>query len=431
MHSESFHHLASKPASIFSNRDLPDEALLDLVQRQTFRFFWDFAHPTCGLARDRVSATGEGNDVVAIGGSGFGIMAIIVAAERGWITRDEALAQLTKIVRHLGDIPRYHGVFPHFINGRTGATVPLAAKDDGGDIVETSFLIQGLLCARQYFSGGSAEETDLRRAINRLWLEVEWNWHTQGGRPVLFWHWSPKYGWAMNHEIHGWNECLVTYVLAAASPHHAIDAEAYHRGFASGPDFKNGHSYFGLKLPLGPAFGGPLFFAHYSFLGLAPKRLSDRYADYWEQNLRHVLINYQYCVHNPRGHLGYGPRCWGLTASDDPGGYEAHAPDNDRGVIAPTAALSSMPYAPVECMRALRYFFHDLGDKLWGECCFAAAFALDKDWYATSSVAIDQGPIIVMIENHRSGLLWKLFMSCPEVQHGLRKLDFRIASHDV
>ena len=431
MRSEPLRQLASTPASIIADRDLSDEALLDIVQRQTFRFFWDFAHPACGLARDRVSVTGEGNDLVAIGGSGFGIMAVIVATERGWITRDDALGHLTKVVRNLGDVPRYHGVFPHFIDGRTGATVPFGTKDDGGDLVETSFLMQGLLCARQYFSGRSAAESDLRRSINRLWQEVEWNWHTKGGRKVLFWHWSPNHGWAMNHEIHGWNECLVTYVLAAASPDHAIDAEVYHRGFAYGRDFKNGHSYFGLELPLGPAFGGPLFFAHYSFLGLSPGRLSDRYADYWDQNLRHVLINYRYCVHNPRGYIGYGPHCWGLTASDDPRGYEAHAPDKDFGVIAPTAAVSSIPYAPAECMRALRYFAHDLGDKLWGECGFASAFALDEDWYSTSSVAIDQGPIIVMIENHRSGLLWKLFMSCPEVRHGLAKLDFRIASHDV
>lgn len=400
-----------------------DAALLDRVQRQTFRFFWDFAHPVCGLARDRVDRRGQGGDLVAIGGSGFGVMAIVVAVARGWVSRDDALVRMHKIMSHLAGLPRYHGVFSHFIDGRTGATVPFGPGDDGGDIVETAFLFQGLLTARQFFSADTAVESDLRAAIDRLWREVEWNWHSRGGRPVLYWHWSPNHGWARDHRIEGWNECLIAYVMAAASPDHAIDAEAYHRGWAAGRDFANGRRYYDVELPLGPAYGGPLCFAHYSFLGLCPRGLVDRYADYWQQNQRHALIHYRHGVENPNRHPGYGPRCWGLTASDGPHGYDVHTPDHDAGVIAPTAALSSMPYLPAEAIAALRYFCA-LGSRIWGECGFTSAFCPRGPWASDDSIAIDQGPIVAMIENARTGLLWRLFMSCPEVRRGLARLGF-------
>jgi hypothetical protein len=405
--------------------DRSDAELLELVQRQTFRFFWEGAHPESGLAVDKRPAQAwAGDDLVALGGSGFGVMALIVAVERGWVTRAAALERLGRMLDVLTRAQCYHGVWPHFMNGRTGATVRFGRKDDGGDLVETSFLIMGLLCARQYFAGRDSKETQLRQLITGLWHEVEWSWHTQGGRELLYWHWSPNHGWAMDHEIRGWNECLITYVLAASSPRYPIDPLAYHRGFAGGRTYLNGKSYYGLELPLGMPYGGPLFFAHYSFCGLDPRGLADRYADYWEQNRRHTLIHHAYCSANPHGFKGYGPSCWGLTASDDPDGYDAHAPDNDNGTIAPTAALSSMPYAPREALQALRHFLTLRNGRLWGEYGLVDAFCEARDWYADSFIAIDQGPIIIMIENHRTALLWKLFMSAPEVQSGLRRLEF-------
>jgi hypothetical protein len=406
-------------------RDLDDAALLDLVQRQTFRYFWDFSHPTSGLARERSNtAFGYGQDVVTTGGSGFGVMAIVIAAERGWISRRDAVSHLLKAVRFLATADSYHGVLPHFLNGDTGRTIPFSRKDDGGDIVETSFLLAGLLCARQYFTGTEGPETELRNRINGLWSEVEWNWHTRGNSNVLYWHWSPNNDWSMNHEVRGWNECLITYVLAASSPRYAVSADVYHRGWAQGRHFRNGRAFYGIELPLGPDHGGPLFFAHYSFMGLDPHGLRDGYADYWEQNLRHVQINREHCIRNPRGYKGYGADCWGLTASDSYEGYSAHAPDNDLGVISPTAALSSFPYTPDYSMQALRHFYRRLGDRIWGDYGFKDSFSESRDWYAESYLAIDQGPIIGMIENHRSGLLWRLFMSCAEVRAGLKRLGF-------
>ena len=406
-------------------RDLDDAAFLDLVQRQTFRYFWDFAHPISGLSRERSNAAfGYGQEVVTTGGSGFGVMAIVIAVERGWISRRDAVSHLLKAVRFLGKADSYHGMFPHFLDGATGRTIPFSRKDDGGDLVETSFLMAGLLCARQYFAGNGADEAELRNRINGLWLDAEWSWHMRGNSNVLYWHWSPNNDWSMDHEIRGWNECLITYVLAAASSRYPISADVYHRGWAQGRDFRNGRTFYGIDLPLGPDYGGPLFFAHYSFLGLDPRGLKDSYADYWEQNRHHVLINREHCIRNPQGCKGYGADCWGLTASDNYEGYNAHAPHNDLGVIAPTAALSSFPYTPDHSMQALRHFYYRLGDRIWGEYGFKDSFSVSKDWYAESYLAIDQGPIIGMIENHRSGLLWRLFMSCPEVRVGLRKLGF-------
>jgi len=405
---------------------LSDSALLELTQQQTFKYFWDFAHPVSGLARERSNeAYDYGQEVVTIGGSGFGVMAIIVATERKWITRKDAVDRLLKMIMFLSKADSYHGIFPHWLNGATGKTIPFSRKDDGGDIVETSYLFEGLLCARQYFNGKAEKETELRNRINWLWNDAEWNWHTRGGLDLLYWHWSPNNGWSMNFEIRGWNECLITYVLAASSPRYPIDARVYHNCWAQSNHFLNGRSYYDIKLPLGFDYGGPLFFAHYSFMGLDPRGLRDQYADYWEQNYHHTLINHEHCVRNPLHYKGYGPDCWGLTASDNFEGYDAHSPDNDLGVITPSAALSSFPYTPQFSMKALRYFYDKLGDRIWGPYGFTDAFSESKDWYAKNYLAIDEGPIVVMIENYRSGLLWKLFMSCPEIKNGLQKLGFK------
>lgn len=416
--------LLTAPDSTDKFPRISDDELLTLVQKQTFGYFWEFGHPVCGMARERSSS----GDIVTTGGTGFGVMAMIVAVERRFAGREEVVERLLKIVRFLkGDATTYHGAFAHWINGRSGGTQPFSEKDSGADLVETSFLFQGLLTARRYFDGESPQERELRELITGLWEAVEWSWFRRNGEEALYWHWSPDHGWAMNLRIRGWNECLITWLLAAASPTFPVDRAAYDRGWADGGGMRNGRVYYDIQLPLGPAYGGPLFFAHYSFLGLNPRGLSDRYADYLEQNRNHARINYRYCVDNPKGYAGYGEHCWGLTASDGNGGYGAHSPTGDRGVIAPTAALSSMPYTPEESMRALRFFYYRLGDRLWKRYGFIDAFNLTEQWYAADFLAIDQGPVIVMIENHRTGLLWDLFMSIPEIRAGLAALGFEYA----
>ncbi len=397
-----------------------DDELLTLVQQQTFKYFWDFGHPLSGLARER-NTSGE---IVTTGGSGFGLMAILVGMERGFVSRNEGIARVQKIVGFLENADRFHGAWPHWLNGTTGKVYPFSTNDDGGDLVETSFLAAGLLTVRQYLDPGNPAEKNLVDQINVLWRGIEWNWYTRDGQKVLYWHWSPDQAWVMNHQIKGYNEALITYLLAASSPTHPVEADVYHEGWASNGGIMNGRDFYGIKLPLGSDYGGPLFFTHYSFLGLNPHDLTDRYGNYLTQNVNHSLINRAFCIANPNKYIGYGSSCWGLTASDGNQGYYAHSPTADRGVITPTAAISSFPYTPVESMEALKFFYYVLGDRLWGEYGFYDAFDLTEAWTADSYLAIDQGPIIVMIENYRSGLLWSLFMSAPEVKAGLTKLGF-------
>jgi hypothetical protein len=400
-----------------------DSALLDMVQLQTFKYFWDFGHPVSGMSRERNTS----GDLVTTGGTGFGVMSILVGIQRNFISRVEGLQRINTIVSFLKEkCTRYHGAFAHWVNGATGATMPFSQKDNGADLVETSLLMQGLLCARQYFNGADATETLLRNNINILWNGIEWNWFRNDGQNALYWHWSPDYNFDLNLQIKGWNESLIVYVLAAASNTDSIPKIVYDNGWASNGGMKNGASYYDIPLPLGPALGGPLFFAHYSFLGINPHGLTDAYANYFTQNTAHSLINYQYCVANPQRFNGYSFANWGLTASDDNlTFYDAHSPTNDDGVISPTAAISSLPYTPEQSMNALRFFYYQLGDKLFKQYGFIDAFNLSDLWFADSFLAIDQGPQIVMIENYRSGLLWNLFMSCPEIKRGMKNLGFQ------
>lgn len=406
-----------------------DEAMLDYIQRVHFNYMWDGAEPTSGLARERIHLDGQypehDQDVVTTGGSGFGIAGLVVAMERGFITRDQGVERLTRIVDFLERADRFHGVWSHWINGPTGKVKPFGQKDNGGDLVESCFLMQGLLCVRQYLNGGNEKEKNLIDRINALWHGMEFDWYTRGGQDVLYWHWSPEYEWEMNFPLEGYNECLIVYVLAAASPTHTVPASCYHKGWARSGGIKSDAAPYGYPLELkhngAEQTGGPLFWAHYSWIGLNPKGLKDQYADYWNVVRNHTMSNYKYCVENPKHYSGYGPDCWGLTASYSTEGYSAHCPGNDLGVITPTAALSSFPYTPEQSMAALKGFY-GRGESIWGKYGFYDAFSPASGWTLPRYLAIDQCTIAPMIENYRTGLLWRLFMSCPEVQQGLAKL---------
>ena len=406
-----------------------DEAMLDYIQRVHFNYMWDGAEPTSGLARERIHLDGQypehDQDVVTTGGSGFGIAGLVVAMERGFITRDQGVERLTRIVDFLERADRFHGVWSHWINGPTGKVKPFGQKDNGGDLVESCFLMQGLLCVRQYLNGGNEKEKNLIDRINALWHGMEFDWYTRGGQDVLYWHWSPEYEWEMNFPLEGYNECLIVYVLAAASPTHTVPASCYHKGWARSGGIKSDAAPYGYPLELkhngAEQTGGPLFWAHYSWIGLNPKGLKDQYADYWNVVRNHAMSNYKYCVENPKHYSGYGPDCWGLTASYSTEGYSAHCPGNDLGVITPTAALSSFPYTPEQSMAALKGFY-GRGESIWGKYGFYDAFSPASGWTLPRYLAIDQCTIAPMIENYRTGLLWRLFMSCPEVKQGLAKL---------
>lgn len=408
-----------------------DDEMLDFIQKAHLNYMWDGANKNSGLAPERIhldqGAAQSDLHIVTTGGSGFGIAGLVVAIERGFIARAEGVARLQKIVKFLGKADRFHGVWPHWIDGNTGKVKPFSTEDNGADLVESSFLMQGLLIVREYFKNGNDDEKKLAADIDRLWKEMEFDWYTRGGQDVIYWHWSPDYEWEMNFPLEGYNECLITYILAASSPTHSVSADAYHKGWARSGGIVSDKKAYGLPLVLkhngAQEMGGPLFWAHYSWIGLDPRGLKDQYGDYWELNKNHALIDYKYCVENPKGYKGYGPDCWGLTASYTPEGYTAHCPTNDRGVITPTAALSSFPYTPDESMAALKGFYKK-GDWIWGKYGFYDAFSEQENWTLPRYLAIDQLTIAPMIENHRTGMLWKLFMGAPEIQQGLKKLGF-------
>jgi len=426
-----------KPAEEEENGDRPtgfasDDAFLDFIQQTHLNYMWDGAEATSGLAPERIHIDGNypQNDaaVVTTGGSGFGIAGLIAGIERGFIPRDEGAERLHKIADYLATADRFHGVWPHWLYGPTGKVKPFSTKDNGGDLVESAFLMQGLLIAREYFKNGSEREKELAGKIDTLWRGMEWDWYLNG-EDVLYWHWSPAYGWEMNFALQGYNECLITYILAASSPTYPIPASAYHNGWARGGEIKSDNIAFGYPLILrhngAEEYGGPLFWAHYSYIGLNPKGLTDQYASYWDLNRNQALINHAYCMQNPKGFEGYSDACWGLTASYSVEGYAGHKPmQNDKGVITPTAALSSFPYTPDQSMKALNHFYYNLGDRIWGKYGFYDAFSIESSWYPQRYLAIDQLTIAPMIENHRTGLLWDLFMGAPEIQEGLQKLGF-------
>lgn len=409
------------------------EQLLDTLQYQTFQYFWDGEEPTSGMARERIHMDNvypqSDQNVVTLGGSGFGVMAILAGVERGFITREQALQRFQKIVDYLGRADRFHGAWPHWLQGETGKVKPFSKKDDGGDLVETAFMIQGLITVAEYFREGNEEEQQLVADIQRLWEEVEWDWYTKGGEDVLYWHWSPNFGWEMNFPVGGYNECLIMYVLAASSPTHPVDPDVYHRGWARDGTIADDTVYYGLNTVLNfyehdddPT--GPLFWAHYSYLGLNPKGLKDRYADYWQLNTNHALMHYRYALDNPKGFEGYGENQWGMTSSYSMRGYAGHRPgEMDLGVISPTAALSSFPYTPEESMAFLKYLYTE-ADSLVGVYGPYDAYSHSNKWYLPRYLAIDQGPIPVMVENYRTGLLWDLFMRNEDVRRGLERLGF-------
>lgn len=424
----------SNPTQGSTADTLSDEALMDTVQRRTFQYFWDGAEPNSGLARERVHIDGvypeNDQNVVTSGGSGFGIMAVLAGIDRGYVTREEGLARMEKIVTFLETCDRFHGAYPHWWYGDTGKVKPFGQKDNGGDLVETSFIFQALLAVHQYYVDGNEREKALAARIDKLWREVEFDFYRKDGQNVLYWHWSPEYAWEMNFPVRGYNECLIMYVLAASSPTHGVPAEVYHEGWAEKGALSSPHTVEGLPLQL--RYQGcdacPLFWAHYSFLGLDPRGLGDKYCKNYYDEMRNLsLVHQAYAIRNPKGYKGYGKDNWGFTASYTVDGYAAHAPYEaaDKGVISPTAALSSIVYTPEESMAAMRYFYAK-GDTLFGKYGFYDAFSETDNWYPQRYLAIDQGPIAVMIENRRSGLLWKLFMSHPDVQRGLKVLGFEV-----
>jgi hypothetical protein len=417
------------PAASAATHAMTDEELLTMVQEAGFRYYWEAAEPHSGMTREN---TPGDDDIVAVGASGFGVMAIMVGAERGFITHQQAIERLSRMTEFLSTADHYHGAWPHFLSGSTGRRLPVFDMyDNGADLVETSFMMEGLLAARQYFKQDGPSGQKLYERITELWQGVDWKWfRATPQHDALYWHWSPEYSFHIANRLTGWNEVMITYLDAIASPTHGIPAADYYSGWvgeAIGNPYANGKSYFGIKLDVGGNTGGPLFFTDYSFMGFDPRGIHDRFTGYFDNNRAMALINQQYCIHNPHHWQGYGDNTWGLTAVDGPEGYVPYepTPDLDDGTIAPTGAISAFAYTPEPAMAALKHFYRDLGAQLWSIYGFRDAFNLQQNWYSGITMGLNQAPMVVMIENYRSGLVWKNFMANPEIQPALKNIGFR------
>lgn len=423
----------ASPEATASTRHMSDDELLTMLQEATFRYYWEAADRTSGATLENIPGDSR---IIATGATGFGVMAIVAGVDRGFITPEEGAARLLKLTTFLERAPRYHGAWSHFMDGKTGETIPLFGKfDNGGDLVETSFLLQGLLASRQYFHGDNPTEKQLNDKITKLWETTEWDWYRRTPTSdALYWHWSPQWSWHMNHRLTGFNETMITYLLAIASPTHGVPADLYYQGWSGslpeqiqyrrgwsgttdGDHYVNGNTYDGIKLDVGSGRGGPLFFAHYSNLAFDP-RVRDKFTNYFGNFRNMALINRAWCVRNPGQFKGYGANAWGLTASDGPDGYNAHEPNKqtDDGTLTPTGALASFPYTPAESMEAFKHYYRDLGDRVWGIYGPLDAINETRNWVSPIYMGLNQAPITVMIENYRTGLIWKMFSANSEIQ---------------
>jgi hypothetical protein len=419
----------SVPASA-TTHEMSDDELLTMVEEASFRYYAEANEPHSGMTREN---TPGNDDIVAVGASGFGIMALIVGADRGFITRQQAIDRLLRITAFLQAADRYHGVWPHFLSGSTGHTLPVFGMfDNGADLVETSFLMEGLLSARQYFKGDSPLERELYSRITHLWETVDWSWfRATPQRDALYWHWSPDYSFYIANRLQGWNEVMITYLLAIASPTHGVPASLYSTGYTGqGPDghrYGERETYYGIQLDMNysPGSPGPLFFTDYSYMGYDPHGRRDQYADYFENNRKEALVSQAYGIANPLHWKGYGADDWGLTAVDGPDGYREYKPfTEDDGTMAPTGAISAFAYTPQQSMLALKHFYRDLGAQVWDIYGFRDAFNLQENWYSGITMGLNQAPMAVMIENHRTGLVWRSFMANPEIQPMLTNIGF-------
>ncbi len=397
------------------------QPVLDEWQRKTFNFFYEGADPTSGMAYEGT----ERGTTITSGGSGFGVMAIIVGAERGWITRQQAAEQTRKIVKFLGKADRFKGMWSHWYNP-DGTAFPFGNQVKTGDVIESSFMMAGLLAASEYYNSNSAIETEIRDSVASFWNTMDWKFYAQSGKS-LYWLWFSQDN-RFELEIKGWNEGLIAYILALGAPEsNTIPESVYTQGWQNNGGFSHpNRSYYGYNLPLGETKGGPLFFAHYSFLGLNPTMMEDQYANYWVQNVAHTMINRHYCLKEAPPAYKYDEQNWGLTAcygGKPPWDYKARSPMNDDGVIAPTAALSSYPYTPFYSTQVLLNLAKN--PLVHGKYGFADSYALSTNTSEKRHLAIDQGPIVLMIENYRSGLIWNLMMKNEHVKLGLSRAGMK------
>lgn len=411
--------LAAAPAQA-----LTTPALLDTLQYSAFKYFWLEANPVNGLIKDRSASWSP----CSIASAGFGLTAICIGIDRGWVTREAGRARVLATLNTFWNGPQgtdaagtigYQGFFYHFLDMNTATRV----WDSELSSIDTALLLAGMLEARQYFDTADPLDVEVRTLVDNIYRRVNWEFMRNSGSALRM-GWKPGTGFAGFGNWIGYNEAMIMYILALGSPTYPVPTTCWNV-WVSG---YNWATYYGQSYVVFP----PLFGHQYSHCWIDFRYIQDPYMafrgiTYFENSRRATYAARSYCIDNPFGWVGYGENEWGLTASDDPWGYLAHgAPpaQNDNGTITPTAAASSIVFAPEIVIPTLHHFFDAYGPQLWGSYGFKDAFNRTQNWWATDVIGIDQGPIIIMIENYLTRSVWNRFMQNADIQAGLARAGF-------
>ncbi len=402
---------------------LTDSAFLEMVQRASFEFFWQEANPGNGLIKDR-SASGA---VCSIASVGFGLTAIAIAIDHGWITRAAGRERVLAALKTFWEKPQgreaqgnigYRGFFYHFLDMNTA----LRAWNSELSSIDTALLLAGILDMKQYFTTDDPAEVQIRNLADSIYHRVDWNW-MRNFQPNVTGGWFPETGF-LNWWWGGYNEAMIMNILGLGSPTHPLPSTIW-PAWTSGYKWQTHYGYAYVNFP--PLFGHQYSHCWIDFRNIQDAYMRGRGMTYFENSRRATLAARAYAIANPGKWRGYGENVWGLTACDGPNGYRARgAPpaENDDGTIAPTAAGGSMPFAPEVCLPALRYMYETYGASLWMRYGFRDAFNLTQNWWGPDVIGIDEGPIVLMIENYRNGSVWQRFMQNADIQRGLQRAGF-------
>ncbi|MDM7914397.1 MAG: glucoamylase family protein, partial [Candidatus Eisenbacteria bacterium] len=411
-----------------ANGALTNEALLDTLQRTAFDFFWNEANPANGLIKDR-STPGSACSIASVG---FGLSAILIGIDHGWITRDEGRARILTTLETFWNGPQgtapdgmigYKGLFYHFLDMNTATRT----WDCELSTIDSALLFAGILDAREYFTTDDPVDVQVRTLADSLYYRADWNFF-RNGNPGILMGWRPGTGFAGFGQWVGYNEAMILYILAIGSPTHPVPASSWNT-WTSGYHWQTQYGYTYVIFP--PLFGHQYSHCWIDFRYIQDAHMRGRGITYFENSRRATLAQRNYCIANPFGHIGYGANLWGITACDGPDGYAAHGappPQNDDGTIAPTAPAGSIPFTPDESLAVLQNLYDNYRAMLWGPYGFRDAFNLDRGWWDTDYIGIDQGPIVLMIENYRTGAVWERIERNGDVQWGLHLAGFDVAT---
>ncbi len=390
-----------------------DDAFLEELEKANFQFFWEQADPTTGLVKDRCNVRATDKGVVAsIASTGFGLTALCIGEQRGYITRTEARRRVLATLRFLWEaMPNHRGFFFHFANAKTGERI----WDSEVSSIDTAILICGVLMCREYFR--NVEISRLAYAISN---RVEWTWLAED-TSLLQHGWEPEAGF-LPYRWNYYSELMMMYLLGMGSPSHPLRADSWNAWKRTTFDYE-GTRYIGSF--------APLFIHQYSQAWFDLRKKRDKYADYFENSRIATDVHRRWCVELGKQFPDYTDDLWGITASDSEHGYVAWGGPPEMGpvdgTVVPSAAAGSLPFLPEATLRVLRNIKNRYGDRCWSKYGFINAFNPLKNWYDTDVIGIDTGITITMAENLRTGFVWNTFMKSREAQTGLKLAGFQPA----